>query len=78
MIKHFCDQCGVQITELNKPRNDFSLFLEGGVRLGGAYKELGFSITTGHVSTKTWNGGDFCKYCIIDAVNTLDDRPKAP
>ena len=68
MRKFFCDICESELTN-----RDFG-------RQAGSYTRyktpiLNFEITTG--KDGVWNGGDFCRYCIIDAVNTLDDRPKA-
>lgn len=43
-------------------------------RLGGKHGVLDFEIITGKQGTS--NAGDFCKYCIIDAVNRYDNRPQ--
>lgn len=75
MIKHFCDQCGVEITEINECKQHCAIFADGSSRLGGRDRALGFAVMTGNADTKTWNSGDFCKYCVIDAVKSLDDRP---
>ena len=75
MIKHFCDQCAVEITEGNECKQHFPLFADGHRRLGGRDRRLGFSVMVGDAENKTWNSGDFCKYCVIDAVKSLDDRP---
>lgn len=75
MIKHYCDQCGAEITEANECKQHFYTFEDGSGRLGGRLGVLGFSITTGNADTRTWNSGDWCKYCVIDAVKSLDDRP---
>ena len=67
MTKYYCDICGEEIEDYNRIN---------GIRLHGEYSSLEsklmFDITTGFAGT--WNAGIFCKYCIIDAVNTLDDR----
>lgn len=74
MIKHYCDICGSVITEKNAA-------IGGSVaktRLGGTIKsrdsELKWEIITSLDGCA--NKGDFCKYCIIDAVMLLDDRKR--
>lgn len=70
MTRHFCDICGSELLEHNSPKNNNTnnhLASEPGTKLM-------FEIMTGFAGT--WNAGEFCKYCIIDAVNKLDDRPK--
>jgi hypothetical protein len=69
MIKHFCDQCGAEITNVSW-------------RLQGQVRKLAFEVMTGSGKTSAssdhvMNDGDFCKYCIIDAINTLDDRARS-
>lgn len=77
MIKHFCDCCEVELTDKNRCSGS----PETSDRLGGritAFKthaNIEFEVLTG--LNKCWNNGDFCKYCVIDAVNSLDDRPRA-
>lgn len=73
MIKHYCDVCGDVITENN-------CAIGGGIasdRLGGKIRiqdiELKWEIITSLDGCA--NKGDFCKYCIIDAIKQLDDRP---
>ena len=78
MIKLFCDCCGDEIVENNSPR-----FSPGSTYLG----RLCASVTSANRKTKlsvevitskdgVSNDGDFCKYCILDALVGLDDRPK--
>lgn len=76
MIKHFCDRCGTEITEENECRHRGGLTAPEQVgRLSGEWGVVAFCVMTGNAKTKTWNGGDFCKYCVIDAINSMDDRP---
>lgn len=71
MIKRYCDRCGDQIT----PRNE----------IGGASNRLTADLRNrrGNVMLRVeivpakdaaWNDGDFCKYCVLEAINQLDDR----
>jgi len=71
-VKHFCDLCGVEITDANKANLHSDNF-----RMKASVNENGVTLTTEIMTSKdgTTNAGDFCKYCIIDCINTLDDRP---
>ena len=77
MIRHYCDVCDNEITDENR--------ISGGAgrlaRLGhesrpGLQHTMMFEVTIGTIDG-AWNSGDFCKYCVIDAINALDDRAKA-
>lgn len=72
-VKRFCDVCNKEITHENKRSRDLP-----SDRLMGESHGLAFVITTGRVEgrNKIWNAGDFCDYCIIDAVNSLDNRAR--
>lgn len=74
MIKRYCDCCGDEITDRNKVDGEHSR-LTGEVRKLGGHVMLRVEVITAKDST--WNDGDFCKYCIIDAITRADDRPKA-
>ena len=76
MIRRFCDVCDNELTSKNE--------IAGGTgrlqRLShesapGKAGKVMFEVTTG-IANGTWNSGDFCKYCVIDAINKLDDRPR--
>lgn len=75
--KYFCDMCG---NELVEGKNKVPKGAEQNFRLQGKYcrrrldPTLSFEIMTGRGNLM--NSGDWCKYCIIDAVNSLDDRPQ--
>jgi len=64
-VKYFCDQCGEEITEENKIKSG---------RLKTSIGHLGIQVLMS--KDKTANDGDFCKYCVLDALYKLDDRPK--
>jgi len=85
MIRHYCDVCKVEITEKNRPSQGSRLTNVNKDGYLVRHSELAFEIITGikrlgsmHVGkdSTTWNGGDFCKHCILDAVRGLDDRPQ--
>ena len=72
MIRTFCDGCGEEMDAKNTP-------LQGqtGSRLatkiigrGG----LGVEVITSQEGVS--NKGEWCKYCILDALYSLDDRPR--
>ena len=76
MIKYFCDLCEKEITAANKSNSD-----NGRVTASKKVKrhevgmvELGVEVIVS--LNGTHNDGVFCKYCIIDAVNNADDRPR--
>ena len=66
-IKYFCDKCKKEITAKNS--------VPGGGLKTQNLGALSIEIITSLGSCA--NAGHWCKYCIIDEVNTLDDRPKA-
>ena len=75
MIKYFCDLCGDEISQETFPN---------GGRTGGrlettAKGKNGTKLTVEilHSKDDRANAGIFCRYCIIDAINNLDDRPRA-
>jgi hypothetical protein len=72
MIKHFCDVCGVELGDFNKfpEKMAYKLALLKGA--GGV--ELHVRLITSKNGVQ--HEGEFCKYCIIAAVNTADDRPR--
>jgi len=76
VIRYFCDGCETEITSSN-------------AAVGGAINNpesrLGIEIqSNGHrlkieIMTSTdgvANAGLWCKYCILNALNKLDDRPQ--
>lgn len=77
MIKTFCDCCGHEITAKNSPdcdgKNLGRLTAQVNPKTPGGETMAVQVITAGE---GTWNKGHFCKYCVIDAINRLDDRPR--
>ena len=79
MMKLFCDGCESEITEANECSGGTVNKVIG--RLGGKLgsKRRGgptmmFEVITGKDNVS--NDGHWCKYCVIAAVNSLDDRPR--
>lgn len=72
MIKRYCDQCLKQITEANEVEQISSI--SGGRRLAASIGHLGVEVIISQNNTA--NRGDYCRYCILDALYKLDDRPK--
>ncbi len=74
MTKRYCDKCNREMNDSNTPM--------GGPNLGRIEAALkhGTSQLTAVVLT-TWKGvenaGDICKYCVLDALYELDDRPRS-
>lgn len=72
MIKHFCDVCDNELTEENRIKGEKGRLRSERERPG---QRIMVEVTAG--LSGSWNAGDFCKYCVIDAINMLDDRPRA-
>lgn len=70
-IKYYCDVC---CSEIEGPESGALITEVIQLRFGRAAK-LTFSaqIVNDKGAHISW---DLCKYCVIDAVNKLDDRPR--
>lgn len=69
MIRYFCDCCNREIPiDPIDPLGRLKATVKGG----------NHSLTVSVITSKdgTANSGHFCKYCVLDAIATLDDRPK--
>jgi len=72
MIKHFCDVCSGELTDKNS--------IPGEREITGKYEDkksgntVNFKVTIG--LNDAWKKGDICKYCVLMAIASLDDRPK--
>ena len=83
MIRHFCDECGDELKGKNRcksnrgstgPDKDSDRLAGEGSGSKPTPGVMHFEIMTGRGNT--WNDGEFCKYCVLDAVAKLDDRPR--
>jgi len=78
MIKRFCDICCAEI-ERNVTSNRLEGFVahrrdaSGAVR--GPDHGVQFQVTAG-IGKGHSNDGDLCMGCLIDAINTMDPRPR--
>lgn len=72
-VKYFCDFCGEEITKANACKLNETERL-GATVIGKTGTKLSVQLHT--AADHVWNKGEFCKYCILDAFNKLDDRPK--
>ena len=66
MIKRFCDCCGVELNKKNTIGEDTGS-MQPRIKKGKSIR----------VRISIVGTGDFCKYCAIDAIKNLDDRPKS-
>lgn len=76
MKKYFCDFCESEITPTNTPNNRGTN--EG--RLSAKLESKNGNVLRVEVLTGQepgWNNVIACRYCIIDALNTVYDRPRA-
>ncbi len=71
MIHRYCDCCGEEITDTNRIRFDHER-LRGEIRSKRGHVLLRVEVIT--AMNGTWNAGDFCKYCVLDALYAADDR----
>ena len=73
MIRYLCDCCGEEIAVSDtKQRNPLG-------RLTAKLKHGASELQVEVLETKdgTSNVGEFCRYCVLDALQKLDDRPRA-
>ena len=82
MIRRFCDCCGAEITESNTTHSPTSQNALGRLKTTVRSKhgvEPQCKLTVEVIISKDHcgNAGDFCKYCILDALLVADDRPIA-
>jgi len=70
MIRCFCDACGNELTDKNRPGGALGRLTNQVGKKAGMYVE----VMTGKDGVS--NAGNWCKYCIIDEINKLDDRVK--
>ena len=75
MTKHYCDCCESEITKDNacagsKMNCDDRL----GTSLTSKRTKKTLEIEVITSLDGVWNGGIFCKYCVLDAIKQLDDR----
>lgn len=73
MRKYFCDVCGDEITQNNTvvgPRDR----LTATIHVPGTKRKYSVEVITGLDGCA--NDGDFCKYCVLEALQKLDDREK--
>ena len=75
MTKSFCDVCGVELDNRNLPSGGFTVKSRLGAELRTSDGRVFHFEVIGAVG-KCANDGEFCKYCILDALNRTDDRPR--
>lgn len=75
MVKYFCDKCGEEITDKNSAAGGTKVDGRLGVEVAYGRHTLAVEVITSLDGCS--NAGLFCKYCILDALYRLDDRPKA-
>lgn len=68
MIKQFCDQCGDEILEPNA----LPMSARGFPRLTTTMGHLGVEVIVSQNGAS--NAGQYCKYCVLEALYRLDDR----
>lgn len=76
VIKRMCDQCGAELDGAAAPHGNHGS-TEGNQTEGLQIKhgDIRVRLTAGR-SGHPIGTGDWCKYCMLDAVAKLDDRPQ--
>ena len=74
MIRRYCDCCKQEMVTVLGVREGINGLgrLSATIERGGV--KLGVEVIQS--TNGTSNSGDVCKYCILDALLALDDRPK--
>ena len=73
-IKTFCDCCGDEIVQSKNdiPTGKYRLKTRVKAKIGGGFLDVEIITGTDGVA----NAGHYCRYCVIDAVIKMDDRPR--
>ena len=73
MIRRYCDCCKHEMVTVLGMREG----INGLGRLSAKIERNGVSLGVEVIQSTNGasNSGDVCKYCILDALSTLDDRP---
>jgi hypothetical protein len=74
MIRTYCDICEQEITETNKPESPNFMRAESCLLRAIGSVELSVNIRFGDYRGDNEWRGDYCKYCVLDAILKLDDR----
>ena len=74
MIKTYCDICGKLITDDNQVIGGVMVEDRLGVEIVSGYHKFNFEVKQSKDGTA--NTGDICRYCVLDALYRLDDRPE--
>ena len=74
MIKVYCDICCTQITHENQSTGGVMVKNRLGVEIQKHDHRFYFEVVQSKNSTA--NDGDICRYCVLDALYRLDDRPE--
>jgi hypothetical protein len=81
-VRTFCDCCGGEITKANTTATNTSINPLGRLQAVLQSRDSGTTLRVEVITgtSATSNEGHWCKHCVIDAINRLDDRPqpKAP
>ena len=73
--KYFCDSCDRELTDQTSPDGGYN----SNSRLGTSLQRKGKPLLKVEIMVfkgQTANDGHWCKYCILDALYKLDDRPR--
>jgi hypothetical protein len=74
-IIRYCDVCGKEMTNVLGVKEGINDLGRLTAHVSTHKSKFSFQIIVSENSVS--NRGDVCKYCILDAFQKLDDRPKA-
>ena len=77
MIRRYCDCCKAEMPD-GAPGAKEGQGSLGRLSATVLLKDVKVGVEVIRSVNGVTNGGDVCKYCILDALYELDDRPKAP
>ncbi len=69
-IRRFCDLCEREMPQLAEERTPMGRLF---AKVQRGKTEFSVEVITGLNGCS--NKGDFCKYCVLDELDKLDDRP---
>jgi hypothetical protein len=78
MTRHYCDRCDAEMTAENSPPEGqvrFAAKLNWQAMHAGVFTYQNLTVELLPKLNGDSQAGEFCKYCLIDVVKTLDDRP---
>jgi hypothetical protein len=74
MIRRYCDLCGREITGRDSVDRNPLGRLKATIENSETPSPTRLSVEVIETKNGVHNAGDFCRYCVLDALSKLDDR----